>query len=488
MPHRALVALALLLALATQRAIAQTPPCQLALERQPVPALPSGGGWRTILSDLNGNGITDVVYVGPPGQVYLLINDGAEQFGLVFFGAPPVRAVGDIDLDGDPDLVHRDGSIRLNNGFGAFFPGPSLPISHEIDHAALVDFDSDGDLDLYTLHSGPLILRVYENRAGMFALVDQAPIGPAPIARFGDVTGDGVPDVIQLLTGVFSSYTVTPIALDGSIGGALTESLEPAVDLALGDVDGSPPLDLLLVFASGPHRILLGSGAELEVSLPAATVQAGFIDVDANGVTDIYARGVSQLHVLLGLGGADFQSPTQIGDYFAAGEENLAIGDLNRDGVDDLISKQDVFWNRTLDFEDCDGNGVADSCDILVSDCNDNGVPDACDITSGLEADIDGDGLPDSCEQFLRGDANGDGTVNVTDAVRVLFALFAGGVPLSCESAGDVNDDDALDVSDAVTLLNHLFVTGVAVPAPYPGCGVDPTPGLLSCVEAQDCP
>ena len=44
---------------------------------------------------------------------------------------------------------------------------------------------------------------------------------------------------------------------------------------------------------------------------------------------------------------------------------------------------------------------------------------------------------------FLRGDANLDLEVNLTDAVYILNNLFLGGAPLPCAEAADVNGDAA---------------------------------------------
>jgi Dockerin type I domain len=56
------------------------------------------------------------------------------------------------------------------------------------------------------------------------------------------------------------------------------------------------------------------------------------------------------------------------------------------------------------------------------------------------------------------GDANYDGTVNVSDAVWIINFVFAGGDPprpvLAC---GDANNDEAVNVSDAVFLINYVF-------------------------------
>ncbi|MEC8894692.1 MAG: dockerin type I repeat-containing protein [Planctomycetota bacterium] len=90
---------------------------------------------------------------------------------------------------------------------------------------------------------------------------------------------------------------------------------------------------------------------------------------------------------------------------------------------------------------------------------------------------------------FLRGDANLDLEVNLTDAVYILNNLFMGGVSLPCAEAADVNGDAArggtIDLSDGVYLLNFLFLGGQSVPAPFPECGA--TKLVLGC-ENTGCP
>jgi hypothetical protein len=77
---------------------------------------------------------------------------------------------------------------------------------------------------------------------------------------------------------------------------------------------------------------------------------------------------------------------------------------------------------------------------------------------------------------FRRGDVDGTGQVNITDAVAVLQRLFQGGARPSCEDAADTNDDGGINVSDPVYLLNHLFLSGPVLPAPgTASCGVDST-------------
>ena len=88
---------------------------------------------------------------------------------------------------------------------------------------------------------------------------------------------------------------------------------------------------------------------------------------------------------------------------------------------------------------------------------------------------------------FLRGDANQDGAVDIADAVAILGYLFSGAGDGGCLSSIDSNDDASTDVADAVTVLVHLFSGGGPLPAPFPGCGVDPSPDSLDCSN-QPCP
>ncbi len=66
----------------------------------------------------------------------------------------------------------------------------------------------------------------------------------------------------------------------------------------------------------------------------------------------------------------------------------------------------------------------------------------------------------------LRGDANGDARLDISDAVSILGCLFLGRPCPALECGTDVNDDGASDISDAVFLLQYLFLGG----PPPAGC------------------
>lgn len=92
-------------------------------------------------------------------------------------------------------------------------------------------------------------------------------------------------------------------------------------------------------------------------------------------------------------------------------------------------------------------------------------------------------GTPD----FVRGDCNVDGVLDIGDAVSALAFLFVTGEP-ACDSACDANDDEMFDISDAIFSLSHLFTSGPPPAAPFPDCGSDPTAGALTCSSFSACP
>ncbi len=87
---------------------------------------------------------------------------------------------------------------------------------------------------------------------------------------------------------------------------------------------------------------------------------------------------------------------------------------------------------------------------------------------------------------FVRGDANADGSVDVSDAVRALRHLFAGS-EIDCRKSADVDDNGQLEVTDVVVLLDFLFRGGERPVAPAEACGDDPTEDDLTCESYPPC-
>lgn len=70
---------------------------------------------------------------------------------------------------------------------------------------------------------------------------------------------------------------------------------------------------------------------------------------------------------------------------------------------------------------------------------------------------------PPLCDCVV-GEANGDGTINVGDAVHIINYVFKGGPPATPYAlcSGDANSDCTVNVGDAVHIINYVFKGGPA--------------------------
>ncbi len=109
----------------------------------------------------------------------------------------------------------------------------------------------------------------------------------------------------------------------------------------------------------------------------------------------------------------------------------------------DLDGYPDEFEITNGSENDCNNNGVPDSCDADSggNDCDSNGVPDSCDIAGGA-SDCNGDGILDSCEA----DCDNDGLPNACEISGGESDCNANGIPDSCEP--DCNGDGLLDACE----------------------------------------
>jgi N-acetylneuraminic acid mutarotase len=90
---------------------------------------------------------------------------------------------------------------------------------------------------------------------------------------------------------------------------------------------------------------------------------------------------------------------------------------------------------------------------------------------------------------FLRGDANQNASVDIVDALHVLFFLVLGDEfgDVSCLDALDANDNGSLGIDDGVFILWVLFLAGPAFAQPFPDCGEDATEDSLDCQSFVGC-
>ncbi len=322
----------------------------------------------------------------------------------------------------------------------------------------------------------------------------------------GDMNGDGAPDLIvgadhhagscYLILGPkvdFLSTTVKELVdvgravrvhRDGIVGSGLAFAVVPG-----GDINGDGLDDALIGAPLG------GSDIHGSVYVVFGTVELGRTIHEI----DLLSAGAERVVELVG----------RVPYEWAGWVESL--GDVNRDGFGDFgITGENHLEARARAYVVFGGTGLPRRLSLEELGSHGfslEGAPGTWLSTQngGIgSGDLDGDGAqeialglahPDGQGgylrrvlvifgkggSFVRGDANEDGKVDISDAVRVLSYLFLGAAPAFCLQTMDANDTGSLDLTDAVYLLNGLFQGGDLPPPPYPEPGQDPSPDDLDC-------
>lgn len=194
--------------------------------------------------------------------------DVAVDAGIPLHAVIGSAAFGDYDGDMAPDLylaVDRGYDILLRNrGDGSFEDvSASAGVSGMERSVAMqmmwVDYDLDGDQDLFVVHDGSTRSRLLVNE-GFLPLIniassvniDDIGAGNSMGIAWGDVTGDGIPDAYVSRIGTAGLYVG-----DGS-GGFTEEAVQRGVDrngmswgVVMEDFDNDGQKDLFVVSTSG---------------------------------------------------------------------------------------------------------------------------------------------------------------------------------------------------------------------------------------------
>ena len=284
----------------------------------------------------------------------------------------------DIEGDGDLDLIltgnikggRRTATLYLNNGSGIFTKDAATPFKEvSVGDVIIADLDNDGDLDVfisgYNKSAKGRIAHVYKNKGGnpaRFELsaknsdikaVDEGDVDVA------DVDGDG--DLDLLVTGDTggSAGEQTNLYLNNGKGTFQEDKKNSKIlknlrdsDADFADIDNDGDQDLLINgrYGTSSRGAFLykndGSGNfRLVKNTPFYGGNAGtvdFFDADQDGDQDLLLSGYEKdkpnrnTRLYTNDGSGEFTEETAE-EMTGINNSDIAIGDLNKDGFEDLI-------------------------------------------------------------------------------------------------------------------------------------------------------
>ena len=331
----------------------------------------AGTGWQTlrlvtVSPDLDGDGHPDLVATDSAGRLRVYRGDGAGGLlgwrarGSGWGGVVRLLAPGDFDGDGRADLlaVNRTGALTLYSGDGAGWISSQRVISSGwtgLSSVATGDVTGDGVPDLLGIGATDGRLYRYPG-SGHGTITAKTAIGSGwnvfdALIGAGDLDGDGHVDVVarEAASGRMRTYygtgtgTVSYRMTWGSGFGTLPQ-------LTAGqDWDGDGHTDLIAVRPSGDLAVYHGSGrraydraAPTGLALTGADTTFVVGDVDHDGHADVLARRPSG-DLYLYPGSAAASSTATSGRLVGHGWQGMTLlapaGDLDRDGTVDVLAR-----------------------------------------------------------------------------------------------------------------------------------------------------
>ncbi|HEY6836951.1 MAG TPA: FG-GAP-like repeat-containing protein [Gaiellaceae bacterium] len=326
------------------------------------------------VADLNRDSNQDLAVVnsGFPSSVSILLGNGSGGFGPAT--AYPTGgdfshsvAVGDVNNDGNPDVAvtninSNTVSVLLGDGHGGLGTPATFSTGTSRDLApsalAIGDLNGDGKPDLAVANQNAFSVSVLlGDGTGSFGPATEYPI-PGPFSpssvKIADLNRDGR---LDLVVGDYNFGGLIAVLLGDGVGGfgspaIYSSGANNVFSLALDDLNGDGNPDLVVGAASPSVSVLLGNGIGgfgLPTSYPlaggfGATLSVDAADLNGDGKTDLVATGGnSDVSVWLGDGAGGFGASTRYGFCTCSSPSALATGDLNHDGLPDIVGANDDF-------------------------------------------------------------------------------------------------------------------------------------------------
>jgi predicted outer membrane repeat protein len=302
-------------------------------------------------------------------------------------------------------------SVLSGAGSGGFMAAPHSPYTVGIGPFSLAagDFNGDGWTDLAVANDGDNTISILINNGGNGFLLSPVSLktgGGSPVAvRVADVNGDGKADLVVANAGDGSPGSVSISVLLGDGKGNFTLSGAPVAlpssptSLEVADFNGDGIPDAAVATSDGHVRVLMGVsafGGQTTLSSGSARASLAAGDLNGDGKPDLVVADLAgnRISVWLGDGAGGF-SPAP-GSPFAAGHipQSVAIGDMNGDGVLDLV------------VADSDGNDLS-----IFQGYGDGSFRPAISVPAGITpffvvvGDFNGDSIPDLAVANFNGKA-----------------------------------------------------------------------------------
>ena len=269
--------------------------------------------------------------------------------------APLTILIADVDDDGDADLVTSGtGSQLLRQDEDHLFS--AVPLAQEGIARAFGDVDHDGDVDVLAF-SSQLHLWAGDGTGGFLDITDSAlargpvrALGPPVSALFTDSDNDRDVDILAAgnTMALFANNRDGTLS-DVAASRLLTSGTEQTHDLAITDIRPDGYLDVIRVTDAGLQVLANESGAEFSQiqSLPLSGVRAARAgDLDNDGDLDLVLAGPGGVYLALA---TDGQFQLQGEPLSTEATTRVLIEDLNSDGRLDVIADRAVHLNDTPD-------------------------------------------------------------------------------------------------------------------------------------------